>query len=62
MEFKIKAFWKLFKITFKVWSDKDPFRQSAVIAYYAIFSIPGLLFLIISFAGYFLVKIRSTKI
>jgi membrane protein len=32
---------------------KDPFRQSAVIAYYAIFSIPGLLVLIISIAGYF---------
>jgi membrane protein len=28
-------------------------RQSAVIAYYAIFSIPGLLVLIISIAGYF---------
>lgn len=42
---------KLFKLTFEEWFEKDPFRQSAVIAYYAIFSIPGLLFLIITVAG-----------
>jgi membrane protein len=35
---------------------KDPFRESAVIAYYAIFSIPGLLMLIIAIAGYFFGK------
>jgi membrane protein len=51
--FKIKDLGKLFKISFKEWYDKDPFRQSAVIAYYAIFSIPGLLVLIIAIAGYF---------
>jgi membrane protein len=39
-------------MTFNEWNDKDPFRQSAVIAYYAIFSIPGLC-LIISISGYF---------
>lgn len=49
----IKNLGKLFKITFKEWNEKDPFRQSAVIAYYAIFSIPGLLVLIITIAGYF---------
>jgi membrane protein len=42
---------KLFKMTFEEWFEKDPFRQSAVIAYYAIFSIPGLLFLIITITG-----------
>lgn len=42
---------KLFKLTFEEWFEKDPFRQSAVIAYYAIFSIPGLLFLIITVTG-----------
>ena len=40
-------------MTFNGWNDKDPFRQSAVIAYYAVFSIPGLLVLVISIAGYF---------
>ena len=50
---KLKNLGQLFKITFNAWLDKDPFRQSAVIAYYAIFSIPGLLVLIIAIAGYF---------
>jgi membrane protein len=44
---------KLFKTTIIEWNDKDPFRQSAVIAYYAVFSIPGLLVLIITTSGYF---------
>ena len=54
--FKIKDLGTLFKTTFKEWYDKDPFRQSAIIAYYAIFSIPGLLVLIITITGYFFGK------
>lgn len=53
MQFQTKDIGKLLKMTFNGWNDKDPFRQSAVIAYYAIFSIPGLLVLVISIAGYF---------
>jgi membrane protein len=53
MQFKTKDTGLLLKMTFNEWNDKDPFRQSAVIAYYAIFSIPGLLVLIISISGYF---------
>jgi membrane protein len=53
MEFKFKHLGSLLKEAFIEWNDKDPFRQSAVIAYYAIFSIPGLLVLIIAIAGYF---------
>lgn len=53
MKQKLRDILKLLKITFNAWNDKDPFRQSAVIAYYAIFSIPGLLVLIIAVAGYF---------
>ncbi|HVD99071.1 MAG TPA: YihY/virulence factor BrkB family protein [Cytophagaceae bacterium] len=52
----IKNFWPLLKHTVREWNAKDPFRQSAVIAYYAIFSIPGLLVLIIAIAGYFFGK------
>ena len=52
-KFKLKDLGILFKNTFNTWFDKDPFRESAVIAYYAIFSIPGLLVLIIAIAGYF---------
>lgn len=47
---------KLLKSTFKDWSKRDPFSQSAVIAYYAIFSMPGLLVLIITIMGYFFNK------
>ncbi len=50
---KIKEIGSLFKSAYKEWNEKDPFRQSAVIAYYAIFSIPGLLVLIISVTGFF---------
>ncbi|WP_394758483.1 YihY/virulence factor BrkB family protein [Flavobacterium sp.] len=53
MKHNLKNLGKLFKTTFKEWWDKDPFRQSAIIAYYAIFGIPGLLVLIIAVAGYF---------
>lgn len=56
MKHKIVNIGKLLKTTFKEWYHKDPFRQSAVIAYYAIFSIPGLLIMIISIAGYFFGK------
>lgn len=56
MPFKIKDFSELLKTTYNEWSDKDPFRQSAVIAYYAIFSIPGLMVLVITIAGYFFGK------
>ena len=30
----------LFKDSFLSWSDSQPFRSSAVISYYAIFSLP----------------------
>jgi len=44
---------KLLKTAFIEWWAKDPFKESAVIAYYAIFSLPGLLVVIITIAGYF---------
>ena len=56
MQLKINDLGSVFKKAFNEWLDKDPFRQSAVIAYYAIFSLPGLLVLIISIAGYFFGK------
>jgi len=51
--FNLKNIGQILKIAFHEWFAKDPFRQSAIIAYYAIFSIPGLLVLIIAIAGYF---------
>src|SRR5664279_58883 len=41
------------KTAFKEWWGKDPFMQSAVIAYYAIFSMPGLLVMVISIGTLF---------
>jgi membrane protein len=42
------------KTALKEWMSKDPFRESAVIAYYSIFSLPGLLVVVVTCAGYFL--------
>ena len=42
----------VFKTAFKDWWAKDPFKESAVIAYYAIFSLPGLMVVIVTVAGY----------
>lgn len=56
IKFKLKDLPGLLKITFQSWNSKDPFRQSAVIAYYSIFSIPGLLVLIIAITGFFFGK------
>ena len=49
----IKPFFKIASSAAKSWWVKDPFMQSAVIAYYAIFSIPGLLIMVISIADIF---------
>jgi membrane protein len=49
---KLKETTQLFKDAFKGWNEKDPFRESAIIAYYAIFALPGLLVLVITIGGY----------
>jgi membrane protein len=43
----------LLKTAFKKWYDRDPFRESAIIAYNSIFSLPGLLIIVLTLAGYF---------
>ena len=53
---KIVVFFKIGVSAAKNWWKKDPFMQSAVIAYYAIFSIPGLLIMVISIATLFFQK------
>lgn len=50
---RIKSYLKITVTAFQRWYDKDPFRQSAVIAYYAIFSMPGLLVVVIAIASVF---------
>jgi membrane protein len=53
MKSRFTGLGEIFKQTFQGWKDDDPFRLSAVIAYYAIFSLPALLVLIINVAGFF---------
>jgi len=50
----------LIKQTFKQWSDREPFNNSVIIAYYTIFSLPGLLIIIINMAAYFFDKQEIT--
>lgn len=46
-----KNLYAIAKATVKNWWKADPFRQSAVVAYYAVFSIPALLVIVIAVAG-----------
>lgn len=48
-----KDLWLVFRDAGKRWSDNNPWRQSAIIAYYSIFSMPALLLIVIFMAGYF---------
>ena len=53
MKLKLKNTVLLLKTAFKKWWARDPLKESAVIAYYSIFSLPGLLVVIVTIAGYF---------
>ena len=50
---KARFFWETLKETFTEWNKSHATSDSASLAYYAIFSIPGLLIIIIWIAGYF---------
>lgn len=50
---ELKFFWETVKETFTEWNKSNATGDSASLAYYAIFSIPGLLIIIIWIAGYF---------
>jgi membrane protein len=50
-KFKIKDLGKLLKETFKDWQEYQPFRLSAVVAYFAIISLPGLLVIVVHLVG-----------
>src|SRR5665648_708864 len=53
MKIPINNIYSILKKARIEWWAKDPFRESAIIAYYAIFALPGLLVVIITSAGYF---------
>ncbi len=44
---------KLLKDTYLSWDKNDPWAKSAIIAYYALFSLPSLLIITVHFAGVF---------
>jgi len=56
----LKEFGLLLKDTFHQWNDRDPFNNSIIIAFYTIFSLPGLLVIIINIAGSFYDKNQIT--
>ena len=50
-KFKIKDLPKLLLETAKIWFNDEPFRLSAIIAYYAILSLPALMIIILNVVG-----------
>ncbi|MBC7000149.1 YihY/virulence factor BrkB family protein [Cytophaga sp. FL35] len=48
---RLKTFFILVKKTALAWVDNDPFGKSAVVAYYALFSLPSLLMMVAWIAG-----------
>lgn len=50
---KIKTFFSLIKKAYFSWDRNDPWARSATIAYYALFSLPSLLIIVVTVAGYF---------
>jgi len=53
MKARLKQLLAIFKETFANWNAHDPFSNSIIISYYTIFSLPGLLVIVINLAGYF---------
>jgi len=51
VKFKLAHLPKLLVKTYKKWIEKDPFQLGAVIAYYAILSLPALLIIILNLVG-----------
>ena len=51
MKFKLRELPSLLKETFTAWMAEEPFHHSAVVAYYAILSLPGLMVMIINGVG-----------
>ena len=50
-KFKLRELPSLLKETYKSWMKDDPFRLSAIVAYYTVLALPGLLVIIINVVG-----------
>lgn len=53
MKRKLLSFWILLKQAYFSWNRDEPWANSAIIAYYALFSLPSLMIIVVSTAGYF---------
>lgn len=53
MPVKLKDTTTILKKAFSKWKSRDPLKESSVVAYTAVFSLPGLLVVVVSLAGYF---------
>ncbi|SDS51854.1 membrane protein [Gillisia sp. Hel1_33_143] len=53
---RLKTFLNLLKKSYTSWMDNEPFQKSAIIAYYTLFSLPSLLIIVVTIAGYFFGK------
>lgn len=49
--FKVSHLPRLLLKTFKLWNENNPWRLGAVVAYYAVLSLPGLLIVVINSVG-----------
>ncbi len=49
----VKVYFKLFKKAYFSWVKNGAYARSATIAYYALFSLPSLLIIVVTIAGYF---------
>lgn len=50
-KFKFRDLPSLLVDTYKAWNADDPYRLSAIVAYYAVLSLPGLLVIIVNLVG-----------
>ena len=50
-KFKLKDLGVILKDAFKDWNEDDAFTHAAAVSYYAIFSLPAILILVINIAG-----------
>ncbi len=55
-KFSLTILWKLLSKTYAAWIAKDPFQLSAAVSYYALFSFPALLIIVIQTVGVFYEK------
>jgi membrane protein len=56
-----KSFFSLLKQAMRSFIEREPFNNSVIVAYYTIFSLPGLLVIVINVAGYFFGKQAVTN-